>query len=315
MNTAQTQSFNTATFLATLSKKRPSSKAFIQFLTSLYANGGPKKEEFSSFEKVLNHYLKHLSKAQLLKLSKKVQSVFDNTFVNSLTGHAALKPHGYAGDYEVIDMIYLNYLSVHQELTNWDHYFNWVAASKAVRNRKQYFKNVLNEYKGQPLQVLNIASGPCRDVLEYFEEENPADLSFDCVEADINAILHATKLNRQHLPKITFYNKNIFKFTTDKQYDLIWSAGLFDYFDDTTFTDLIARIHHFVKPGGQLIIGNFNVVNSSRGFMEIMLGWFLHHRSEVQMEALAKTACGNKLKSVTIESEPEGVNLFMRLQF
>jgi len=315
MNTAQTQSFNKTTFLANLTKKKPSNKAFLHFITAIYENGGPKKEEFTSLENVLNHYLNQLSKDQLVKLSKKVPSVFGDAFVNSLIGHASLKPHGYAGDYEVIDMIYKNYLSEHQELTNWDQYFNWVAASKAVRNRKQYFKNILNKKKGKPLQVLNIASGPCRDVLEYFEEENPTDLTFDCVEADINAILHATKLNRKHLPHITFHNKNIFKFTTDKKFDLIWSAGLFDYFDDTTFTDLIARIHHFVKPGGELIIGNFNVVNSSRGFMEILLGWFLYHRSEAQMETLARTACGDKLKNVSIESEPEGVNLFMRLKF
>ena len=315
MNTAQTQIFDKAAFLANLSKEKPSTKAFLEFITAMFEDGGPKKEEFTTLENVLNHYLNKLSKDQLVELSKEVPPIFGKSFVNSLIGHASVKPHGYAGDYEVIDMIYQNYLSEHQELTNWDHYFNWVAASKAVRNRKQYFKNILNEYKGKPLHVLNIASGPCRDVLEYFEEEKPTDLAFDCVEADINAILHATKLNRKHLPKITFHNRNIFKFTTDKQYDLIWSAGLFDYFDDTTFTKLIARIHHFVKPGGQLIIGNFNVVNSSRGFMEILLGWFLHHRSEAQMEELAKAACGDKLKRVTIESEPEGVNLFMRLQF
>lgn len=315
MNTTQTQIFDKADFLSTFAQKNPSSKSLILFLKSLYADGGPKKEEFSSLETVLTHFLNKLSKEELVKLSKQVPSVFEETFVNSLTGHASLKPHGYAGDYEVIDMIYQYHLSEHKELTNWDHFFNWQAASKAVRNRKQYFKNILNENKGKPFDVLNIASGPCRDVLEYFEEEMPKDLYFDCVEADINAILHATKLNRTNLPNITFHNKNIFKFETEKKFDLIWSAGLFDYFDDTTFSNLIARIHHFVKPGGQLIIGNFNVVNSSKAFMEILLGWFLYHRSEQQMEELAKAACGDKLKSVTIESEPEGVNLFMRLQF
>jgi len=281
----------------------------------MHEDGGPKKEDYSNLDNVLIHYFNELSNAQLVELSKKVPPIFGKSFVNSITGHASLKPHGYAGDYEVIDLVYQNYVSEHQELMAWDHYFHEVAATKAVRNRKEYFKSILKEYKGQPLQVLNIASGPCRDVLEYFEEENPKDLAFDCVETDINAILHATKLNRQHLPKITFHNKNIFRFTTDKQYDLIWSAGLFDYFDDKIFQKLLARLHHFVKPGGQFIIGNFNDINPSRGFMEIMLGWFLNHRSEAKMEALARAACGDKLKSVSIESEPEGINLFIRLQF
>ena len=204
-------------------------------------------------------------------------------------------------------------------LKKWDDFFHWHPATKAVRNRKTYFKDLLKEQlksrkENQPFNVLNIASGPCRDVLEFFEEEQPKDLFFDCVEADLNAILHATRINYQHLPKITFHKKNIFRFKTDKQYDLIWSAGLFDYFNDKMFTKLIANIAPYVKPGGEIVIGNFADTNPTLGYMEVFLGWYLHHRSKSHLKELATNACGTSIKRLTVEQEPEGVNLFIRIQ-
>ena len=62
-----------------------------------------------------------------------------------------------------------------------------------------------------------------------------------------------------------------------------------------------------------MIIGNFCPNNSSRGYMELFLGWHIHHRTEQDLIDLARKACGDKIKEVRVGGEPEGVNLFVHI--
>lgn len=92
--------------------------------------------------------------------------------------------------------------------------------------------------------MLNIASGPARDLFEFFEENEQPDLkiNFTCIDMDLDAINYGKKLNAPYLDQIKFIHKNIFRFTTDEKFDLIWSAGLFDYFKDKTFVSVLSRM-------------------------------------------------------------------------
>ncbi len=131
---------------------------------------------------------------------------------------------------------------------------------------------------------------------------------------DAEAIKHAKRLNKDYLKSIEFINKNIFRFNTDNKYDLIWSAGLFDYFDDKAFILLLSRFRKWLKPGGEIIIGNFNENhNPSRVFMELFGEWYLNHRTEEQLINLAIDA-GFKKEKIKVEREPENVNLFLRIK-
>jgi hypothetical protein len=46
--------------------------------------------------------------------------------------------------------------------------------------------------------------------------------------------------------------------------------------------------------------------------MELLGDWFLHHRTEAQLEQLAREAIP-QAGPVTIDQEPEGINLFLRM--
>ena len=234
--------------------------------------------------------------------------------IDTLQGFANLKPHGYAGDFEMIDKIYTNHQSDNENFVKWDKFFQNQAAPKAVRNRKTYFKTLLN-LKSNEINILNLASGPCRDILEYFIENKDSIFVFDCIELDEKAIKYAKRLfneNEIDAKRINFINKNVFRFMPEKKYDLIWSAGLFDYFDDKVFIRLLKRFIKFVKVGGELVIGNFSVKNSSRAYMEIFGTWFLHHRDEKLLCELALQA-GIEESRIKICQEPEGVNLFLHI--
>ncbi|MEA3467259.1 MAG: hypothetical protein U9R57_03430 [Thermodesulfobacteriota bacterium] len=94
----------------------------------------------------------------------------DALSLKTIQGHAFHKPHGYAGDYEIIDKIYTKWLSPELELQVYDKYFHKQEAPKAVRNRKKYFIDIVRSLAvgKSHTAVLNIGSGPGRDMLEYF---------------------------------------------------------------------------------------------------------------------------------------------------
>ena len=231
----------------------------------------------------------------------------------TLQGFCCVKPHGYSGDFEIIDKIYTNSITEDSKFSKWDYFFHTLAACKAVRNRKDYFKQLLKT-KANDINILNLASGPCRDMIEYLEENPKSEISFDCVELDTNAIEYGKNLlNKSTIKqtKINFINKNIFKFDTSKEYDLIWSAGLFDYFEDKVFIRLLKRFLKNIRTDGELVIGNFHPKNPSKAYMEFGF-WYLNHRTEEDLIKLAH-ACGIEDKNIDIKSESEGVNLFLHI--
>ena len=317
MNKTQIRVFDEKKFLSTYKDKKISGPAFVKYIKSIHERGGPNPKEYETINEVLNFYIANLPKEQILKIHKRMSKIFGDAYVHSTAGHASVKPRGYPGDFELMDKFYLYEHSKLKEFVKWDRFYHWHAAAKCIINRKKYFKREVKEKlkkkkKGQ-LHVMNIACGPGRDVFELFEEEGADRLHFEFVDADLNAILHATKLNYEYLSSITFHNKNIFKFETDKKVDFIWSGGLFDYFDDKTFVAMIAKIQDFLKPGGEMVIGNFSPRNPSRGYMELILGWYLYHRTEQDLIDLAKKACGDRIKKVRVGAEPEGTNLFVHI--
>ena len=95
--------------------------------------------------------------------------------------------------------------------------------------------------------------------------------------------------------------------------DLIYSAGLFDYLNPRSFKALITSLYEALAPGGQLLVGNVATHNPTRWFMEYCLDWFLIHRSGAELLALAadlRPVPGD----LAVESEPLGVNLFLRIR-
>lgn len=272
---------------------------------------GPEEEDYPLLinffsQSIMLMSKNHLSKTEVLSTREWFKGAMTST--KTLQGHVCTKPHCYDGDFEIIDKIYQNHLSPESKYGNWDIFFHKGHAPQAVRNRKDYFINTLNQL-GENSSILNLASGPCRDILEYSELNNN-HLEFHNVELDKNAVEYSKKLlNNTNSCKVHFKNVNVFRFVPDQQYDLIWSAGLFDYFDDKVFQKLIDRFSKHIKPGGKMIIGNFCSSNTSRAYMEYG-EWFLNHRSSEKLREL----CSNVNNfDIEIDSEPLNVNLFLKL--
>lgn len=289
----------------------------INFLQHIISNGGPEEVEYETLNKAFDTISTEFKSGCISEAHMRVlqDSFNDGHFQNTFLGHVRAKPFGYAGDFLIIDKIYREQVTADQRFQKWDKFWNNLSASKAVRNRKDYFiKTMRNRVEaGVTKKMLNVASGPARDVAELYKLIDPHALPITCVEADNYAINYAKNLNKANAEHINFIHKNIFRFQTEEKFDIIWSAGLFDYFDDVVFAKLVSKFISWCKPGGEIIIGNFGLENPSRNYMELVGDWYLEHRSEDTLINLALQA-GAKRENIYVGSEVEGVNLFLHIK-
>ena len=289
----------------------------MSFLKKIIDKGGPGTVEYEALNQIFDHLSEDYKAGKMTDHELKLlqEGFRDECLENTLHGHVKTKPYGYAGDFMIIDKIYREQITSDHRFEKWDIFWNNHSASKAVRNRKDYFISIMTNRLASkhPMRLLNVASGPARDLAELYEVIRPEDLSTVCVEADKTAIGYAQNLNKANAVQIEFIHQNIFRFNAQEQFDIVWSAGLFDYFDDNIFVKLLQKFIRWTKPGGEVIIGNFSVQNPSRNYMELIGDWYLQHRSANELIGFALKA-GARKENVWVGEELQGVNLFLHVK-
>lgn len=283
-------------------------------LEVIVKKGGPESSDYSQIEMICDLLMKSdITVEQENKLYQVLKPILS---LDSVIGHSFLKPYGYTGDFEVIDMMYQNWKSSSsEEMYKWDAFFQNLHSVRAVRNRKDYFITELEKVlkKKNAANILDLASGPCTDIYEFFIGFPENNFKFDCLDMDSNAIEFGSGMCDNYIDSINFINRNAFRFRPTTKYDLIWSAGLFDYFNDKLFKRLISRMYDALEDGGTLVVGNFSDYNPSRGVMEILGKWYMHHRSESDLIQLALDI-GILREKISVNHEETKVNLFLHLK-
>jgi extracellular factor (EF) 3-hydroxypalmitic acid methyl ester biosynthesis protein len=161
--------------------------------------------------------------------------------------------------------------------------------------------------------VLILGSGPATDVNEYLRNHSGSNIHFDLVDFDQNAIDFARSQNREFADSIDYFRINVLRFKPYQWYDLIWSAGLFDYFKDKHFVYMISKYYKYLNEGGEFIIGNFSNSNPTKRLMEVLSDWYLNHRSKYDLVRMALEAEARE-DQVMVDMEELGVNLFLRIK-
>ena len=279
-------------------------------LPGIFINNGPDKQDYQLIFSIIDQ----ISVDEIESFRAAMQPILNP---GTIIGFSYTKPFGYNGDFFIIEKIYQNYVSPDPRYKKWDEFFHTFPAAIAVVNRKKLAKDILCQLNtnlaNNQGDVLILGSGPVTEVHEFLTEHPESELNFDLIDLDKRAIDYAKAKNRKYLKRMNFNNCNIIRFATDKTYDLIWSAGLFDYFKDKHFVYLLKKYCEFLKPGGEMIIGNFATGNPSRKIMEILGDWFLVHRSSDELRNFALQA-GIHPSKIEVASEPLGINLFLRIR-
>ncbi|MCD4711057.1 MAG: class I SAM-dependent methyltransferase [Bacteroidales bacterium] len=280
-----------------------------KFLYSLVEKGGPEPHEYKEFTAIINN----LEDPELEYFRDTIK---DSLNENTLIGHGYVKPFGYPGDFTIIHNIYRVYVNPNEKYSNWDRFFQDQAGAHAVRNRKDYFLRRCAEVEkldGEEKRILILGSGPATDVNEYLNNNPDSKIKFDLIDFDQHAINFAKEQNAQFSESIEYFKINVLRFKPYQWYDLIWSAGLFDYFKDKHFVYMISKYYKYLTSGGEFIIGNFSHSNPTRRLMEVLSDWYLVHRSKYDLVRMA-IAADAKEEQVEVDMEELGVNLFLRIK-
>ena len=279
-----------------------------QFIKYLVEKGGPELTDYERFICIVNG----LDHKYLDEFRQIIEPILN---INTLIGHGYTKPFGYPGDFSLIDLIYSFHVNENRKFLNWDIFFQNQQGAIAVRNRKEYFldqcRKLVAKNHGSK-KVLILGSGPATDVNEFMNSYSGSDISFDLVDFDQNAIVYSANKNKEFEKVISYFRVNVLRFEPYKMYDLIWSAGLFDYFKDKHFIYLIRKYVSYLNAGGEFIIGNFSPENPTKYLMEVLSDWYLNYRDRQDLIGIAAEA-GLINGKVNIDAEALEVNLFLKI--
>ena len=244
------------------------------------------------------------------------------------------KPLGYAGDYEMMNMIHRHQPeggSLYEKLIHFLLVSQWPAQS--VRNRVAHFKNHLLQEtarvvrSGRRARVLNVGCGPAREVQDFVKEtplanevdftlldfnEETLDYARGQINQAKNQFSQQTRVETRRVSVHQLLRQNAHQehFATRPGYDLIYCGGLFDYLSEPACQSLVNLFYDWLRPGGTVIVANMNDSKPFRNFIEFVLDWQLIYRDSGKMLALAPERVRDAARVIT---EPTSVNLFLHL--
>ena len=254
--------------------------------------------------------------------------VFRETFPfmmsSALIERSYMKPRGYAGDFETIEIMYKGEPAGATPIGRMiDKWALSAGAAGAVRYRRT---KIVNDVKAllarssgaEPVAITSMAVGPGREIFDFFEalpfaplrvvgiDIDDAALAFCADEARKRSLGHDKfRLVQDNLVKLSLGRGRV---SIPKQH-FIYSMGLIDYLDKEIVVRLISWAYDQLLPGGTLALGNFAAGSSNKAFMDYVMEWVLIHRTPDEMRDLfARSKFGKS--DMRIEADPSGIQLF-----
>lgn len=243
------------------------------------------------------------------------------------------KPLGYAGDYEMVNMMVRDPFegdSLFAKVLNT--FFIETPPVVAHRNRIGILTERLKQEvsarsrKGQQVRIFNLGCGPAIEIQRFLADfrfsENADFMLLDFNDETVGyARKTLEKIADQHNRDcmIRVVKKSVAQLLKDNSqfqrghYDLVYCAGLFDYLTDPVCRQLVELFYELAAPGGLVLVTNVHVNNPSRGWMEYMVDWHLEYRDSGQMAAILPAyRASEELTRILIE--PSGVNVFAEIR-
>jgi extracellular factor (EF) 3-hydroxypalmitic acid methyl ester biosynthesis protein len=246
------------------------------------------------------------------------------------------KPLGFAGDYEMVNMIARNGQeggNLFAKLVNT--WFLRQPPAVAHRNRIDYLEQKLIEETarvagtGREARMYSVACGPAQEV-QRFVAANPLSdrASFTLLDFNeetlqhVQSTLHEFKLNHGRRTPLRFIRKSVHHILKEagrtiegsetEKYDFVYCAGLFDYLSDQVCRRLLDIMYGWLAPGGLLVGTNVEPSNPLRNGMEHLLDWHLIYRTGAEMRALAPRMAAPD--DVRVQTDSSGVNVFLEVR-
>ncbi len=249
---------------------------------------------------------------------------------------AYTKPLGYAGDYEVVNMMLRDPFegdSLFAKVIN-SVFLNFEPV-KAHRNRIDYLYETLKTEasrvvgKGRRLKVLNLGCGSAHEIQRFLANDAISDqcdftlLDFNEETTEYaNQILSDLKDKHGRNTQIKILQRSVHQLLKQasrgagglelESYDLVYCAGLFDYLSQKICKKLVNVFTKLLRQHGICIVTNVASTNPCIGWMEYVVEWNLVYRSDWEM--LDLIPLDGTVMRTELRREATGVNLFLEIR-
>lgn len=246
------------------------------------------------------------------------------------------KPLGYAGDYEMVNMMLRDPLegsSLYAKIINL--WFVRQPPAEAHRNRIRRLVRQLQETttqavnRNQTAKILSVGCGPAHEVQQFLQASHLADRAhFTLLDFSEETLAYchtsvtAAKNKFNRVTQFKFVKKSVQQIVRESgrggaaaaagKYDLVYCAGLFDYLSDAFCQNLTDIFYDWLAPGGRLVTTNVDSYNPRRLTMDHIMAWHLFYRRGADMLALKPAAAPDDLCAV--KADTTSVNLYFEAQ-
>jgi len=208
-----------------------------------------------------------------------------------LWNRAYFKPHGYTGDYRMLEGMYDLENNPCEEPYQKDmkncvfYTLGTLPCVKGLWHRRRFYRDLLRTEldKRGSLKVLDVACGGARYTRDFLTGvEDTSGISITLVDQDASALAYC----RNHAlaawgDQIQTYSLPIHKlpqYLSDGDYDLVLSTGLYDYLTDEVAQALSAHLAGLLRPGGVLAVSNYTHTDPSDTVRRWVTDWHLVRR-------------------------------------
>jgi extracellular factor (EF) 3-hydroxypalmitic acid methyl ester biosynthesis protein len=215
------------------------------------------------------------------------------------------KPHGYPGDFQVMNMVYAWCREGEQLGDRLIHRLGLdvaeCIATRMVLMREAIANTVLASSSGTA-HIASLGCGPAREVADYLQlRKLPRAAQFTLIDQDHAALSQAYEQTYPETMRLhgqatvnclhtsfTQLLKAGELFGKLPPQDLIYTVGLVDYLSQHRAQSLVNSLYAQLAPGGTLLIGNMmDTPISNLWPMEFLCDWSIVYRDEAAMRNLA----------------------------
>lgn len=243
------------------------------------------------------------------------------------------KPLGYAGDYEMVNMISRE---PYEGKTLFAKLINlWFLAqppAQAHRNRLRQLEQRLTETvvrasaDRRRARVLSLGCGPAVEIQQFLRHQTCTD-PIEITLLDFNeetlvqtrGILRGLCERHRRADRVATLRKSVMGILRESQgrggsdlngqYDFVYCAGLFDYLTDPVCRRLSTQMYEWLRPGGLFLSTNVHVSNPWPMVMDFIMDWHLNYRTAAGM--LATRPEQVEAENCVLTTDASGVNIFL----
>jgi len=228
----------------------------------------------------------------------RAHSLFPTLQTDPYASYSFRRPRGYPGDAVLMDFIYGAGSSgavLESSSALGRSIFRQISqnpAFPAIQGRRDLFARRIEKacQEHQSSRILSVACGHLREGRVLHKREMPRPARFVALDQDEESL--ALVASEHKGLGVECLRESAIRLLSNHfdigEFDLIYSAGLYDYLSDEFSARLLQALVRRLAPGGTLVVANMLPDIPACGYMEAVMDWWLIYRTPEQMAEMGR---------------------------